>query len=77
MLSIHFIILLLLEVQDELSKSSDAEKVLKLISSLISSSKMFKSSSKSTNVISFKTENDVTWLWKHQEVNFFMMIYDC
>ncbi len=60
MLNTQLIILLLLEVQDESSKSSDAEKASKLISSFISSSETFKLSSKSTDVMSFKTENDVT-----------------
>ncbi len=73
----QLIILLLLEVQDELNKNFDTEKALKLILLLIFLSKMFRSSSESTNVISFKTEDDVAWLQKHQEVNFFVIIYDC
>jgi len=56
----QLIILLLLEVQDELNKNFDVEKVLKFISSFISSLKMFKSSSKLTDVMSFKTEDDIT-----------------
>jgi len=55
----QLIILLLLEVQDELNKNFDTEKALKLILLLIFLSKMFRSSSESTNVISFKTEDDV------------------
>jgi len=51
----QLIILLLLEVQDKLNKNFDVEKVLKFISSL----KMFKSSSKLTDVMSFKTEDDI------------------
>jgi hypothetical protein len=60
MLSTRLIILLLLEVQDELSKNSDAERASELISSLIFSSKTFKSSSESTDVMSFETEDDIT-----------------
>ena len=60
MLNMQLIILLLLEVQDELNKNFDVEKVLKFISSFISSLKMFKSSSKLTDVMSFKTEDDIT-----------------
>ncbi len=70
----QLIILLLLEVQDELNKNFDVEKVLKFISSFISSLKMFKSSSKLTDVMSFKTEDDITWLQKCWKVNFFAMI---
>ncbi len=77
MLSMWLIILLLLEVQDELSKSSDAEKASKLISSLISSSETFRSSSKLTDVVDFKTEDDIVWSWERRRVNFFAMIYDC
>ena len=60
-----FIILLLLEVQDESSKSFDAERALELILLLISSSKTFRSSSESTDVVNFETEDDITWLQEH------------
>ncbi len=33
--------------------------------------------SKFMNIMSFKTEDDVTWLQEHQETDFFTMIYDC
>ncbi len=72
-----FIILLLLEVQDESSKSFDAERALELILLLISSSKTFRSSSESTDVVNFETEDDITWLQEHWKVNFFATIYDC
>ncbi len=61
MLSTWLIILLLLEVQDKLSKNSDAEKASELILSLISSLKTFRSSLESTDVMNFKTEDDITW----------------
>jgi len=64
----------LLKVQDELSKSFNAKKTSELILSLISSSETFKSSSESINVMSFKTEDNVTQSQRHQEVNFFAMI---
>ena len=59
MLSIQLIILLLLKVQDELNKNSDAEKALKLILLLIFSSKMSRSFSEFMNIINFKTEDDI------------------
>ncbi len=33
--------------------------------------------SKFMNIMSFETEDDVTWLQEHQETDFFTMIYDC
>ncbi len=77
MLSTWLIVLLLLEVQDESSKNFNVKKASKLILLLISSLKMFRLSSKSTDVMSFKTENNVAWLQECQEVNFFATIYDC
>ncbi len=77
MLSTWLTVLLLLEVQDKSSKNSDAEKVSKLISSLISSSKTSRSFSEFMSIMNFKTEDDVTWLQEHWEVNFFATIYDC
>ncbi len=62
MLSTWLTVLLLLKVQDELSKNFDAEKVLKFILSLIFLLKMSRSFSKFISIISFKTKNNVAWL---------------
>ncbi len=62
----------MLEVQDESSKNSDAERASKLISLLISSSETLRSFSEFMSVMSFKTENDVTWLQKWWTDNFFL-----
>ncbi len=65
MLSTWLTVLLLLEIQDELSKNFNAEKVSELILSLISSSETSRSFLEFMNIISFETENDVAWSWKH------------